>query len=200
MGASWKYATAEEIWEEIRLVAPNFAGINYSRLEQEGGLQWPCLDESHPGTPFLHDRLWKEEVGKKAGFHPTSYQAPVEEPDEQYPYQLTTGRRLSFYNTGVQTQNYKKIKDAEEFLEISREDAEQLGLKEGEFVRVTSRRGTVKTKVKISKKVCPGLVFMSFHFPDQTNTNQLTINATDPLAGTAEFKACAVRIEPLQAG
>lgn len=200
MGANWNYQSAEEIWEEIRLVAPKFAGITYSRLDKEGGLQWPCPDESHPGTPFLHERLWRDDVGLKAAFHPTDYQAPVEVPDDQYPFQLTTGRRLSFYNTGVQTQDYKKIKDAEEFLEISQEDAGKLGLSEGDLARVTSRRGMVETKIKISKKVYPGLVFMSFHFPDQTNTNRLTINATDPLAGTAEFKACAVRIEPLQAG
>ncbi len=197
MGAGWNYTLAEEIWEEIRLVAPNFAGVTYSRLDNEGGLQWPCPQESHPGTEFLHERLWAEEVGMKATFHPTNYRPPVEMPDEQYPFQLTTGRRLSFYNTGVQTQNYQKMKDAEEFLEICQEDAAKLGLSDGDTVRVESRRGMVTTKVKISKKVSSGLVFMTFHFPDQANTNQLTISATDPLAGTAEFKACAVRIEPI---
>nr|WP_280772090.1 molybdopterin dinucleotide binding domain-containing protein [Salipaludibacillus daqingensis] len=116
-------------------------------------------------------------------------------PDNDYPFQLTTGRRLSFYNTGVQTQDYKKIKDNEEFLEISQEDADELGFENGDMARIISRRGHVTAKVKISKKLYKGLLFMTFHFPDQTDTNLLTINATDPLAGTAEFKACAVKIE-----
>lgn len=195
MGANWNYASAEEIWEEVRRVAPNFAGITYSRLDNEGGIQWPCPNESHPGTQLLHERLWEEFVAKKVPFHPTHHQPPAEEPDDDYPFQLTTGRRLSFYNTGVQTQDYKKIKDAEEFLEICEADAMKLNLADGDYAKVSSRRGSVTTKVKISKKLYEGLLFMTFHFPDQVNTNLLTINATDPLAGTAEFKACAVKVE-----
>ncbi|MCM3234094.1 hypothetical protein M3593_13190 [Mesobacillus sp. MER 48] len=108
---------------------------------------------------------------------------------------LTTGRRLQFYNTGVQTQDYKKAKNAEEALEIHADDAVKYGFQDGDQVRVSSRRGSVVTKINISKKQPKGLVFMSFHFPDQASTNLLTNSATDPLAGTAEFKACAVRIE-----
>lgn len=198
MGANWNYTSAEEIWEEVRLVAPNFSGITYSRLDNDGGIQWPCTDEKHGGTLFLHDRMWQGEVGKKASFYPTNYEPPVEMPDEEYPFQLTTGRRLSFYNTGVQTQNYKKMNNAEEALEVCAEDAEKLGILDGGKIRITSRRGTVVTKLKVSKKVPLGLVFMTFHFPDLVNTNSLTINATDPLAGTAEFKACAVKIERME--
>lgn len=197
MGANWTYEAAEDIWEEIRLVAPNFAGITYSRLDREGGIQWPCPDESHPGTQFLHERLWEENVGKKPAFHPTDYRPPLEPPCEQYPFTLTTGRRLSFYNTGTQSQDYEKMKNMEEFLEICADDADKIGISDGDEVRVSSRRGTVTTKVKISDKVSPGLVFMSFHFPDVVNTNVLTINAADPASGTAEFKACAVKIEPV---
>src|SRR5699024_7206270 len=120
---------------------------------------------------------------------------PAEPPDEEYPLTLTTGRRLEFYNTGVQTSNYKKIKDAEERLEINAEDAAAYHFNDRDPVKVISRRGQVVTKIKISNKVPQGLVFMTFHFPDQVNTNVLTLNATDPIAGTAEFKACAVRIE-----
>nr|WP_235714568.1 molybdopterin dinucleotide binding domain-containing protein [Neobacillus dielmonensis] len=107
---------------------------------------------------------------------------------------LTTGRRLQFYNTGVQTSNYKKVKNAEEGLEIHPDDAAQHGLNDGDPVRVSSRRGSVVTKIRISNKQPRGLVFMTFHFPDQVSTNVLTNHATDPLAGTAEFKACAVKI------
>nr|WP_251027901.1 molybdopterin dinucleotide binding domain-containing protein [Bacillus sp. ISL-41] len=111
---------------------------------------------------------------------------------------LTTGRRLQFYNTGVQTRDYKKMKNAEEALEIHAEDAVKYGLQDGDQVRVSSRRGSLITKVNISKKQPKGLVFMSFHFPDQASTNVLTNSATDPLAGTAEFKACAVKIEQVK--
>ncbi|RKD23243.1 formate dehydrogenase [Ammoniphilus oxalaticus] len=194
LGANWNYQSAEEVWDEIRKLAPQFAGISYQRLDQEG-IQWPCLDESHNGTTFLHDRLWEDEVAAKAPFIPTDYQPPAEPPDEDFPLQLTTGRRLEFYNTGVQTSDYEKIRNAEEGLEIHAEDAEAYQFNDGDPVKVSSRRGQVLTKIKISKKVPRGLVFMTFHFPDQTPTNELTINATDPLSGTAEFKSSAVRIE-----
>jgi len=194
MGANWNYQSAEDVWNEIRKLAPNFAGASYERLDQ-GGLQWPVLDESHPGTQFLHTRLWADEVEKKAPFKPVKHQPPAEPPDEEYPLTLTTGRRLEFYNTGVQTSDYKKVKDPEEALEINAEDAEAFGFNDGDAVRVRSRRGEVVTKIKISKKQPRGLVFMTFHFPDQVNTNVLTLNATCPLAGTAEYKACAVAIE-----
>lgn len=195
MGANWSYQSAEEIWEEIRILAPNFAGITYKRIDKEGGLQWPCYDENHQGTTYLHSRLWSDQVGMKARFVPSHYQPPAEVPDQEYPLTLTTGRRLQFYNTGVQTRYYKKVKNAEEALEIHPDDAALFEFHDGEAVRVTSRRGSVVTKIRISKKQPRGLVFMSFHFPDQANTNLLTNHATDPLAGTAEFKACAVKIE-----
>lgn len=198
MGAGWSYQSAEEIWEEIRKLAPNFAGVTYKRIEEEGGLQWPCPDETHPGTPFLHSRLWSEDIGMKAKFMPTHYQPPSEVPDEEFPFMLTTGRRLQFYNTGLQTRDYKKVKNAEEALEINQLDAARYGLNDGDPVRVSSRRGSLITKIKISKKQPVGLVFMSFHFPDQAWTNVLTNPATDPLAGTAEFKACAVKIEQVE--
>lgn len=194
MGANWNYQSAEEIWEEIRKLAPDFAGVTYERLDH-GGLCWPCEDESDPGTQFVHSRFWEKEVEKKALFHPTHFQPPAEQPDEEYPLQLTTGRRLEFYNTGVQTSNYKKVKDPEEALEIHAEDAAAYRFENGDPVRVYSRRGQVDTKIKISKQVPPGLAFMTFHFPDQTDTNRLTLNATDPIAGTAEFKSCSIRIE-----
>lgn len=195
MGANWNYQNPEEVWEEVRKLAPKFAGVTYKRIEEEGGLQYPCPDETHPGTPFLHDRLWSDDVGMKATFMPTHYQPPAEQPCEEYPLTLTTGRRLQFYNTGVQTSNYKKMKNAEEALEIHADDAAHYGFNDGDLVKVSSRRGDVTTKIKISKKQPRGLVFMSFHFPEQVSTNLLTNNATDPVSGTAEFKACAVKIE-----
>lgn len=194
MGANWNYQSAQEVWDEVRKLAPNFAGASYERLD-EGGLQWPVPDESHPGTPFIHSRFWEDVVEKKAPFQPVRHQPPAELPDEEYPLTLTTGRRLEFYNTGVQTSNYVKVKDPEESLEIHAEDAAAYQFNDGDKVKVRSRRGEVVTKIKISKKQPRGLVFMTFHFPDQADTNLLTLNATCPLAGTAEYKACAVAIE-----
>lgn len=233
MGYDWGFETAEDVWNEVRRLAPKFSGISYERLEKYGGIQWPCLDgsfeeisdntpkeqlaastrgaenaagtaittdvEEKPqvGTRFLHDQLWAEEVEKRAPFHPVDHAGPVEMPDEAYPFQLTTGRRLAFHNTGTMTQDYKKVKDPEELLEICEEDAQKLGIEDGDFVRVGSRRGTVPSvKARVTDRVRPGLVFMGYSFPDQVPTNVLTINAVDPLSGTAELKACAVKIEP----
>jgi anaerobic selenocysteine-containing dehydrogenase len=117
-------------------------------------------------------------------------------PDEEYPFQLTTGRRLAFHNTGTMTQDYKKVKDPEELLEICEEDATEHGIEDGDMVRVHSRRGTVEAvKARVTDRVRPGLLFMGYSFPDQVPTNVLTINAVDPQSGTAELKACAVSIE-----
>ena len=145
----------------------------------------------------MHAQLWAEEVKKRAPFHPVDHEGPVEMPDEAYPFQLTTGRRLAFYNTGTMTQDYKKVKDAEELLEITEEDAGKLGVDDGEMVKVSSRRGTINVKARVTDKVSPGLVFLGYHFPEDAPVNQLTINAVDPRSGTAEFKACAVKIEPV---
>jgi formate dehydrogenase major subunit len=232
MGHDWNFETAEEVWDEVRRLAPKFSGISYERLEKYGGIQWPCLDGSFeeisdntpkeqlmastkgaenaeggavtadvvekpgPGTAFLHEELWAEEVENRAPFTPVDHEGPVEMPDEEYPFQLTTGRRLAFHNTGTMTQDYKKVKDNEELLEICEEDAEEHGIEDGDFVRVSSRRGTVEAvKARVTDRVRPGLLFMGYSFPDQVPTNVLTINAIDPQSGTAELKACAVRIE-----
>ena len=232
MGANWNFETAEEVWDEVRALAPNFSGISYERLEKYGGIQWPCLDGSFEeisdntpkeqlaagakgaeesgsaalttdvvekpqvGTKFLHAQLWEKEVKKRAPFTPVDHEGPVEMPDEEYPFQLTTGRRLAFHNTGTMTQSYKKVKDPEELLEICAEDAQALGIEDGDFARVSSRRGTVpRVKARLTDRVRPGLVFLGYSFADQVPTNVLTINAVDPKSGTAELKACAVNIE-----
>ena len=232
MGYDWNFETAEEVWEEVRLLAPKFSGISYERLEKYGGIQWPCLDGSFeeisdntpkeqlmastkgaenaegetltvdvvekqgPGTMFLHEELWAEEVENRVPFTPVDHEGPVEMPDEEFPYQLTTGRRLAFHNTGTMTQDYKKVKDNEELLEICEEDAAEHSIEDGDAVRVSSRRGTVEAvTARVTDRVRPGLLFMGYSFPDQVPTNVLTINAIDPQSGTAELKACAVSIE-----
>ncbi len=199
LGHDWGHPTAEEIWNEVRRLAPIFAGMSYERLEKEGGLHWPCYDENHPGELFLHSRLWHEPIeGPPAPFSVVEHDPPVERPDAEYPFVLTTGRRLDSYNTGVQTGGYSSPLRRGESLDISPEDAERLGLMNGDPVRVSSRRGSVVAPARIDRSLRAGLVFMTFHFQDEVNVNLLTIDETDPKSGTAEFKACAVRVEPVR--
>ena len=196
----WGEVTAESAWDELRSLSPMHAGMSYRRLDQLGGIQWPCWDEDHEGTGFLHARLWEEDPerqGPKAPFSVTPYEPPVDELTEDYPLRLTTGRRLSDFNTGVQTNRYSSPLRRGETIDVSPEDAERLGIGEGERVVVSSRRGSVRAPVHVDQGLRPGLVFMTLHFPDQVETNTLTIDATDPKSGTAEFKASAVRIDCL---
>jgi predicted molibdopterin-dependent oxidoreductase YjgC len=202
LGAGWGDITPEGAWDELRSLSPMHAGMSYARLEELGGLQWPCPDENHPGTQFLHARLWAEdpaERGAKAPFSVVVDDPPVDVLDDDFPLRLTTGRRLDSYNTGVQSGRYTSPLRRQETIDVSPEDAERMGLREGEAVAVSSRRGAVEAPVHIDAALRPGLVFMTFHFPDQVETNVLTIDATDPKSGTAEFKATAVRIEKLPA-
>jgi formate dehydrogenase major subunit len=127
------------------------------------------------------------------------HEDPVEAPDRDYPFLLTTGRRLDSYNTGVQTAGYASPLRRREALDLSPEDARALGLTEGDRVSVASRRGKVEAPVHIDRALRPGLVFMTLHNQDDVRVNLLTIDATDPKSGTAEFKACAVRVEPVEA-
>jgi predicted molibdopterin-dependent oxidoreductase YjgC len=201
LGASWGEVTPEAAWDELRSLSPMHAGMSYARLEELGGIQWPCPDETHPGTQYLHARLWEfddpEAQGPKAPFSIVIDDPPVDELDDDFPLRLTTGRRLDSYNTGVQTGAYTSPLRRGETIDVSPEDAERLGLAEQECVVVSSRRGSVEVPVHVDEALRPGLVFMTFHFPDQVDTNVLTIEATDPKSGTAEFKAAAVRIDKL---
>jgi formate dehydrogenase major subunit len=191
---------AETVWNEVRSLAPIFAGMSYARLEKEGGLHWPCYDENHPGELFLHSRLWKEPIeGPPAPFSVVEHDPPIERPDADYPFQLTTGRRLDSYNTGVQTGGYNSPLRRGETLDMSPEDAEELRLLEGDPVRITSRRGSVVAPVHIDRSLRKGLCFMTLHFQDQVKTNVLTVDYTDPKSGTAEFKACAISVVPVRA-
>lgn len=197
LGKDWGAPHPEAIWDELRSLSPMHGGMSYARLEGQG-LQWPCYDENHPGELFLHSRLWERPVpGARAPFSCVDHDPPVERLDADYPLRLTTGRRLEEYNTGVQTAGYASPVRRGEAIEVSPEDASRLGLAEGERVIVRSRRGSVVAPVRIDEALRPGLTFMTMHFPEEVATNLLTIDAVDPRSGTAEFKAAAIRIEPL---
>jgi formate dehydrogenase major subunit len=200
LGKDWGHPTAHDVWEEVRRLSPWHGGMSYERLERENGLQWPCPTDDHPGSPTLHTRLWESPVdGPLAPFQVVHHSPPVESLSEEYPLRLTTGRRLDSFNTGVQTGGYTSPLRHGERIEVSPADAERMGLTPGEVVRVVSRRGSVNAPVKIDPGLRAGLTFMTLHFPDEVETNILTIDAVDPKSGTAEFKAAAVRIEKIAA-
>jgi predicted molibdopterin-dependent oxidoreductase YjgC len=196
LGHDWGTPDPEAIWNELRALSPMHGGMSYRRLEEMGGIQWPCYDESHPGEMFLHGRLWSDPlIGPRAPFSAVEFEPPVDQLDEQYPIRLTTGRRLDDYNTGVQTREYPSPLRRKEALDISPEDGQRYKLHDGEKVRVRSRRGSLVAPVRFDSGLRPGLAFLSVHDHDQIATNELTIDAVDPKSGTAEFKATAIRIE-----
>jgi predicted molibdopterin-dependent oxidoreductase YjgC len=198
LGHDWGHPTAEEAWNELRSLSPMHAGMSYERLEALGGIRWPCPDEEHPGSQFLHERLWAEpRQGPAAPFSVVEARPPYEALDADFPIRLTTGRRLESYNTGVQSNLYRSPLHKGEAICLSPEDAERLLVSEGEVVRISSRRGSVDAPMRVDASLRPGLAFMTFHFPDDVDTNVLTIDATDPKSGTAEFKAAAIRVEKI---
>lgn len=198
LGRDWGTPNSEAIWNELRTLSPVHAGMTYARLQAENGLQWPCYDVAHPGSLFLHSRLWERPIlGPRAPFSIVQHDPPVDRLSVDFPLRLTTGRRLEEYNTGVQTAGYRSPTRRGEAIEVSPEDLARFGLHEGESVKILSRRGEVVAPVRVDPALRPGLTFMTFHFPEEVPTNLLTIEATDPRSGTAEFKAAAIRIERL---
>ncbi len=196
MGQEWKSNSGQELWDnEISVLAPQMTGIKYSRI-QEDGLQWPVPSLDHCGTPTLHkDGHFTCGLGNLVAL---DWTPPKEVPDAEYPFVLSTGRRLFHYHTRTQTGRCEGINDllGEETADISFADAKALGIEHGEKVRVKSRRGEVVVKAKVTEQVPKGLVWMSFHFRDGC-ANWLTNTAFDPVTQTAEYKACAVTVEKL---
>jgi formate dehydrogenase major subunit len=172
--------------------------MSWSRLEELGGIQWPCFTDDTLEPPFLHGRLWADDPadrGRPAPFSVVHDDPPVESLSDEFPLRLTTGRRLDSFNTGVQSGGYRSPNRIGETIDISPADADRLSIADGEVVRISSPRGTVDAPARIDPSLRAGLVFMTMHFPDEVDVNQLTIDATDPRSGTAEFKAAAVRID-----
>ncbi|MEZ6230058.1 MAG: formate dehydrogenase subunit alpha [Candidatus Brocadiaceae bacterium] len=192
MGYPVHYNHPSEIMDEIARLTPEMAGIDFRRLEGDG-LVWPVWDKEHPGTPILHRDTFKRGKGK---FNDLLYTPSEELPDDEYPILLTTGRRLYQYNNASMSLRNPEILaiNSEEFVEVHPTDAEKLGIKTGDKVRVTSRRGTLEVKAEVTRKSRLGSVFLSFHFPE-TQTNMLTGPGEDTLALTPEYKVCAVKVE-----
>ena len=194
-GHEWPSNNGQELWDnEISVLAPNLSGIKYRRIEKDG-LQWPCPNEDHPGTPFLHAGKFTFGLGRLT---PTDWTPAAEVPDEEYPLVLSTGRRLYHYHTRTQTGRCEGLNDllSEETADISFSDATRLGIEHGEKIQVKSRRGEVIVKANVTPEVPEGMVWMAFHF-NEGNANWLTNAAFDPATLTAEYKACAARINKL---
>ena len=200
MDGDWGKPTAHDMWEELRSLSPLHAGMSWERLEAEGGLQWPCPSEDHPGSPFLHGWLWEDDLGGRepAPFSVVHHAGPKEELTADFPLRLTTGRVLDSYNTGVQSSGFDSPIRYGEALDVNPLDAEELGITDGERVLVSSPRGSVEMPVRIQPDLPKGLTFTTFHFPELVDLNVLTNDAWDPRSGTAEFKAASIRIEKVR--
>jgi formate dehydrogenase alpha subunit len=192
MGYPMNYASAEDIMNEICKVTPSYGGISYERIDKEG-LQWPCPNLTHPGTKFLHKDRFSRGLGL---FHAIEFIPPAELPDDKYPLILSTGRVLYHYHTGTMTRKSQGPSERcpESLVEINPVDARRLGIEEGQFVKVTSRRGTLSAKARLTDRSAQGTIFMNFHFREAA-VNLLTNPALDPIGKIPEYKVCAVKVE-----
>ena len=194
-GFPMDYESPRSVMEEIARLTPSYAGITYDRLQGDG-LLWPCPNQDHPGTKFLHQGRFTRGKGL---FSAIEYKPPAEVADDEFPFQLTTGRIHVHYHTGTMTRNSPSLEREinECFLEMNPEDAAELGIADGETVRVTSRRGSVSTRAKVADRGERKTVFMPFHFVE-SRANILTNPIFDPVAKIPEFKVCAVKIEKMK--
>jgi len=194
MGYKMDYPSPKEVWDEIASLAPMFAGINYARIEHNG-IQWPCPDTKHAGTKFLHEGKFTRGLGK---FFVLPYRPPAESPDKEYPLILSTGRTLYHYNAGTMTRRSAGIihKTNDCFVEIHQSDAGELGVFDGEMVRIATRRGEITARAEVSEKVKKGVIWIPMHFVEAA-VNKLTKDAYDNITQTAEYKVCGAKIEKL---
>ena len=191
MGDPMVYGSAKDIMAEITGVTPSYCGINYGRLKSDG-IHWPCPATDHPGTPCLHVDQFTCGLGV---FHAIDFIPPAELPDEEYPLYLTTGRVLYQFHTGTMTMKSEGLNELapESFVEISAQDAEAYRIEDGDSLKISSRRGEIEAKARLSEKAVKGTIFIPFHYAGAA-ANKLTNTALDPTAKIPEFKVCAVRI------
>jgi formate dehydrogenase major subunit len=196
-GYGWDYDSASEIMDELSDLTPIYGGMSHDRLEAEGGLQWPCWDDDHEGTKFLYEEEFNFEDGK-ARFVPADMGRPAEMPDEEYPLTLTTGRVLYHFHTGTLTRRVEGSMShiGESFVELNPATAEQLGVVDGDYVEVESRRGSIVVKAEVTDRVDEGTVFIPMHFA-RGAVNELTKGELDPTSGIPEYKVSSVRVRDL---
>ncbi len=195
------YASTEDIYRELRHMSQggpiDYFGITHDRIEKEHGVFWPCPSSGHPGTPRLYEGGRFFHPDGKARFHAVEYRPPAEDVDGEYPVILTTGRVVSQYLSGTQTRRIGPLvkQYPEPLLELHPRLAERVGVRTGERVTVTSRRGSMTLACQVVKSIRPDTVFIPYHWPGRQSANQLTIGAIDPVSKIPEFKVCAVRLE-----
>ncbi len=196
MGFCMDYESAAEVMEEIALLSPIYGGMFHDRLDSSWGLQWPCWNRDHAGTPFLHKYFFTRGRGR---FMPAEHEAAAELPDAEYPFILNTGRIYHHYHTGTMTRKSPSLNRecSEALLEVNPKDAAGLGLRTADWVELSSRRGAIAVKVQITEQVPPGSVYTTFHFPEAP-INLLTNDARDPKAQCPEYKICAVRLQKIE--
>lgn len=195
MGYPQHYMTSAQIMDEIASLTPSFAGISHERLDKGESLQWPCTDKNHPGTPIMHVEKFSRGLG---WFYPAEYIPSAELPDDEYPIILMTGRILYHYTTRAMTGKTEGLMEIapSSFIEINIKDANDIGIKNGDRVKVSSRRGEIETTARVGDKVSKGETWMPFHFPDG-NANWLTNAALDKYARIPEYKVCAIKVEKI---
>ena len=196
MGAKgFDFQDPSEIMAEAASLVSQYAGIDYDRLEDPAGIQWPCPSKDHPGTPILHTVKFNTPTGK-GKFVPLKFILSKELPDVEYPLLLTTGRSIFHFHTGTMTRKVVGLNTLhrKELMELNPTDAARLGIREGDEVRVSSRRGKVMATARVTENSPPGVVFMTFHFAE-SRTNLLTSPHVDPVAKIPEAKVCAVKVE-----
>lgn len=192
LGYVMNYENSEQIFAEMSSLTPSYAGISYERIAKED-LQWPCPTPNHKGTKFLHKGTFGRGLGL---FTPIEYRPSEELPDDEYPFFLTTGRRYAHYNVRSMTGRCPSLEKemGEPLTQINSKDAEKLGVREGDPIRITSRRGEVVSYARPGDIVPEGSIFMDFHFA-QANSNLLLGTSLDPITKTPDYKVCAVRVE-----
>ncbi|RCK42061.1 formate dehydrogenase subunit alpha [Thalassospira profundimaris] len=193
MGLDWSYTHPSQVMAEIAATTPSFANVSYDLLEREGSVQWPCNDKAPLGTPVMHIDGFVRGKGK---FVVTEYVATDERTGPRFPLLLTTGRILSQYNVGAQTRRTENTAwHKEDLLEIHPHDAEQRGIREGDWIRLASRSGETSLRATITDRVAPGVVYTTFHHPG-TQANVITTDFTDWATNCPEYKVTAVQVSP----
>jgi formate dehydrogenase major subunit len=191
LGLGWHYTHPSEIMDEIARLTPTFTGVSYAKLDELGSVQWPCNDEAPEGTPIMHIETFTRGKGK---FVITEYIATDERAGPRFPLLLTTGRILSHYNVGAQTRRTENVAwHHEDRLEIHPHDAEQRGVKDGDWVKIASRAGETTLRALVTDRVAPGVVYTTFHHPS-TQVNVVTTDFSDWATNCPEFKVTAVQV------
>ena len=201
----FNYASPRDIFDELRVASKggvsDYYGITWEKIDAENGVCWPCPEPGHPGTPRLYEDKKFNHPDGKAHFHPVDWRPSAEMPDNEYPIILTTGRVVSHFLSGTQTRRIGALLDQypQPLCEMHPRLAEKLGITEGDFVKVESRRGHVVVRAQIVKTIRPDTVFVPYHWPLGRSINNVTIRAIDPVSNIPEYKICAVRVSKTEA-